>query len=590
MSEQQLVTLSIDGQKVEAEKGTTLVEVGRQIGVDIPTLCYHQSVRPHNTCRICCVELVKGEKRTLVPACIYPAREGLQIFTETATVQQHRKSVLERLAASCPDIPSIQELASRYGVAEPYRVVEADNCIACGLCARMCEEVVQAGAIKWDRESEKTGLQLSHIDTDRCIVCGACASVCPTGKLAIEPLWKNTREPREFTLGPDTAVFLPTYQAVPKVPVIDREACIHFKTGGCRICEQACEHNAIDHQAIEKQVDIEVGQILLATGFDLFNARSMAQYGYGIHDNVYTSLEVEHMLNASGPTGGQVLLKDGRVPQSIGILHCIGSRDERHNRYCSRVCCMYALKYAHLVKERTEAEVYQFYIDMRAFGKGYEEFYGRILDENVNVVRGKVAEIVHTPSSNGSLVVRCEDTLIKKFREIPVEMIVLCNALEPQHDGERMKQLFSISTSADGFFLEKHPKLDPTATATDGIYIAGCCQGPKDIPDTVAQASSAAARILATIARGEVEVEPIQAVIRPELCSGCRTCNQLCPYHAIFYDQDSGISIVNEAACKGCGTCVAACPSSAATASGFTDQQIFAEIEGLLVDGTGRIN
>ena len=582
MSEIQLVTLSIDGQMVKAEKGVTLVEVARQVGIDIPTLCYHESVRPHNSCRICCVELVKGEKHTLVPACIYPVREGLEILADSEVVKQHRKKVLEQLAGNCHGVPRIQELASEYGVTAPYRVIDADNCIACGLCARMCQEVVQAGAIHWDHDSEQTGLQISHINTSRCIVCGACASVCPTGKLAIEPLWKRSREPREFSLGPNSAVYIPTYQAIPKVPVIDRDACIYFQTGGCRICEQACEHAAIDHQANEEQVDIEVGQILLTTGFEIFDARAMAQYGYGIHDNVYSSLEVEHMLNAAGPTGGKVVLKNGSTPASIGILHCIGSRDERHHRYCSRVCCMYALKYAHLLKERTDAEVYQFYIDMRASGKGYEEFYGRILAENVNVVRGKVAEIVRTPSGNGALVVRCEDTLIKKYREIPVEMVVLCNALEAQPDMEPMKQMFSISTSSDGFFLEKHPKLDPTTTATDGIYIAGCCQGPKDIPATVAQASSAAARILATIAKGEVEIEPIQAVIRSEACSGCRTCNDLCPYHAISYDREAGISVVDETLCKGCGTCVAACPSSAASAQGFNDEQIYAEIAGVL--------
>jgi len=246
---------------------------------------------------------------------------------------------------------------------------------------------------------------------------------------------------------------------------------------------------------------------------------------------------------------------------------------------------MYALKFAHLIKDRTNAEVYQFYIDMRSFGKGYEEFYSRILDEDVNVIRGKVAEVTKYGFSNngdGSLLIHCEDTLTKKYREIPVDMVILCNAIEPQPDSEKIRRSFSLSLSPDGFFLEKHPKLDPTATANDGIYIAGCCQGPKDIPDTVAQASSAAARILAYIAKGEVEIEPIQAYIEPELCAGCRLCNNLCPYGAISFDEEENISKVNEALCKGCGTCVAACASSAATAKHFSDKQIFAEIEGIL--------
>jgi heterodisulfide reductase subunit A len=251
---------------------------------------------------------------------------------------------------------------------------------------------------------------------------------------------------------------------------------------------------------------------------------------------------------------------------------------------------MYALKFAHLLKDRTNAEVYQFYIDMRSFGKGYEEFYSRILEEEVNVIRGKVAEVVRTgraKQDQGALLIRCEDTLIKKYREIPVDMVILCNALEPQSDSEQIQKMLSISLSPDGFFLEKHPKLDPTATATDGIFIAGCCQGPKDIPDTVAQAASAAARILSNISKGEVEIEPIQAYIDPALCAGCRFCNDLCPYSAIAYDEVEHISRVNEVLCKGCGTCVSACPSSAATARHYSDKQIFAEIEGLLEKVSG---
>jgi heterodisulfide reductase subunit A len=246
---------------------------------------------------------------------------------------------------------------------------------------------------------------------------------------------------------------------------------------------------------------------------------------------------------------------------------------------------MYALKFAHLIKDRTDAEVFEFYIDMRAFGKGYEEFYSRILEEGVNVIRGRVAEVVgqgYSRNGDGPLLIRCEDTLTQKYREIPVDMVVLCNALEPQKDSEDVRRHFTMSCSPGGFFLEKHPKLDPTATATDGVYIAGCCQGPKDIPDTVAQASSAAARILANISKGEIEVEPIQAVIDPDRCAGCRVCNDLCPYGAISYDADTNVSEVNDALCKGCGTCVASCPSAAATAKHFSDEQIFAEIEGIL--------
>lgn len=246
---------------------------------------------------------------------------------------------------------------------------------------------------------------------------------------------------------------------------------------------------------------------------------------------------------------------------------------------------MYALKFAHLIHDRTKAAIYQFYIDMRAFGKGYEEFYSRLLDEGITMIRGKAAEVVEAGwkrEDEGKLLIRCEDTLIGKFREIPVDMVILCNAIEPRKDSDAVRKIFSISKSPDGFFLERHPKLDPTSTTTDGVFIAGCAQGPKDIPDTVAQASSAAARMLSLIAKAEVEIDPIRASVQEEYCSGCKVCNNLCPYTAISFVDEKKVSYVNEALCKGCGTCVAACPSGAMTGSGFTDKQIYAELEGLL--------
>jgi len=353
----------------------------------------------------------------------------------------------------------------------------------------------------------------------------------------------------------------------------------------CFECVRVCEPKAIDHLMKDEIMKIDVGQILVATGYTLFDASQLAQYGYGRLENVYTALEFERMLSSTGPTGGKVILKNGKEPRAVAIIHCVGSRDENYHRYCSRVCCMYALKFAHLVKDRTNAEVYNFYIDMRAFGKGYEEFYSRILNEGVNVIRGKVAEVVQmgwSKQDEGTLLVRCEDTLIGRFREIPVDMVILCSAIEPRHDAEEVRRLFGISRSPDGFFLERHPKLDPVATSTDGIFVAGCAQGPKDIPDTVAQASAAAARMLATISKGVVEIDPIRAEIDEEHCSGCRICNALCPYNAIEYLEEKKVSKVNSALCKGCGTCVAACPAGAITGFGFSDKQIYAEIEGIL--------
>jgi heterodisulfide reductase subunit A len=353
----------------------------------------------------------------------------------------------------------------------------------------------------------------------------------------------------------------------------------------CLECERVCEPEAVVHAMTDEVKDIAVGQVLLATGYQLFDARRANQYGYGRLPDVVNGLEFERMISSAGPTSGRVLTREGKPPRAIAILHCVGSRDENYHRYCSRVCCMYALKFAHLVKDRTDAEVYQFYIDMRAYGKGFEEFYGRVLEEGTHVIRGKAAEVVEARgplAEHGAMVVRCEDTLIGAFREVPVDMVVLCAAIEPQADANRLKQIFTISQSPDGFFLERHPKLDPTSTFTDGIYIAGCCQGPKDIPDTVAQASGAAARMMGMIAKGQVAMDPVRATIVAERCSGCRICNNLCPYSAISFDADHKVSVVEKTLCKGCGTCVAACPAGAIEGSGFTDEQILAEVEGLL--------
>ena len=293
------------------------------------------------------------------------------------------------------------------------------------------------------------------------------------------------------------------------------------------------------------------------------------------------------MSNASGPTGGDVILKDGCEPKSIAILHCIGSRDENYHKYCSRVCCMYSLKFAHLLREKLpEAAVYQLYIDMRCAGSGYEEFYERLQEEGVNFIRGKAGEITdlaESPAEKGKLMVVVEDTLVRRKRRLPVDMVVLSCALEPRPDAGELARILTLSRKADGFFLEKHPKLDPVATTTDGIFIVGCCQSPKDIPDTVAQASAAAARVLALISKGKVEIEAAIAAIDEEHCAGCKICIDLCPYKAISFDEEKKVSRVNEALCKGCGTCVAACPSGAIKGKHFTTEEIMAEIEGVLV-------
>jgi heterodisulfide reductase subunit A len=355
----------------------------------------------------------------------------------------------------------------------------------------------------------------------------------------------------------------------------------------CLECIKACQANSIVQDMEDETVEVEVGNIIVATGYDAFDPTPLYQYGYGRLDNVLTALEFERMINASGPTAGEVTLKDGSHPKTVGIIHCVGSRDEKYHEYCSQVCCMYSMKLGHMIREHVPgAQIIDFYIDLRCVGKAFEEFYNRVLDEGTTFVRGRPAEvtdIAESPEEEGKLIIIGEDTLVGRQRRVPVDMVILSVALEPRADAGDVARLFSVSRSADGFFLEKHPKLDPVATMNDGIFVVGCCQSPKDIPQTVAQASAAAARALAAISAGSIEVEAATSVIIEELCSGCKTCSDLCPFGAITFDDEKKVSSINDALCKGCGVCVAACPSGAIVGRHFTTQQLMAEIEGALL-------
>ncbi len=419
-----------------------------------------------------------------------------------------------------------------------------------------------------------------YVVEDACVGCLECIDAC---------VYKTAKFEDEFNLGLGRRkpVYIPFPQATPQMVLIDPDTCLNLKTGKCKkTCVEACaDRHAIDFDQKETFVEIKVGTIIVATGFKSFDARRVPAYGYGVYPNVYTALEVERLVNASGPTAGEVVLRDGREPKAIGIIHCVGSRDKKTNRWCSRVCCMYSMKLAHLLKEHTGAEVYNFYIDVRTPGKGYEEFYDKLLDEGVHFIRGRVGEVTDwamNAEEEGKLVIRVEDTLAGCVRRIPVDMVVLATGLEPQTDAQDVRRLFNMSCGTEGFFLERHPKLAPVNTFTDGIFIAGACQGPRDIPDTVAQAGAAAAEALVLIDKGFVEQEPNTAFVLDQECSGCKSCIPLCPYTAIGFDDGRKKAVINEALCKGCGTCVASCPSGSIVQNLFEDEEIFSEIEGIL--------
>lgn len=416
-----------------------------------------------------------------------------------------------------------------------------------------------------------------YIDEHLCTGCGLCMEKCP----------KQVESEFEEHLSTRKAIYRNSPQSVPNKPVIDRDNCIWFVKGKCGACQKNCPSGAVDFTQTEQRLTVEVGTIILATGFDGFDPTPLKQYGFGRYPEVYTGLQFERLNNAVGPTGGKIVMKNGKAPESVGIIHCVGSRDVNHHEYCSRVCCMYALKYDHLIKDKLghDAQVYNFYIDMRCFGKGYEEFYRRVLAEGVTFIRGRPGEITDkalTPGEEGKLVVVVEDTLLGRNRRIPVDMVVLCAAMEPRKDTPEVARTFGVSQGVDLFFLEEHPKLGPVSTATDGIFLAGSCQGPKDIPDTVSHASGAAAQALALAVRGVVNISPIVSSINPDICSGCRTCMDLCAYSAIEYDNLRGVCVVNEAMCKGCGSCAGHCPSGAAQIRHFSEKQLFGELEGLL--------
>lgn len=415
-----------------------------------------------------------------------------------------------------------------------------------------------------------------YVDENRCTGCGTCTEKCPTKRISNE---FNER------LNVRTAIYSPFPQAVPKTPVIDPAHCrVLAEHKRCGVCQKVCEAKAIDFDQEPQKVDVTIGAVIVCTGFNAFDPSPLSQYGYGRYAEVYTSLQFERLNNATGPTSGQILMKNGNPPRRVAIIHCVGSRDRQYRKYCSRVCCMYSMKFAHLVREKTGAEVWEFYIDIRSPGKLYEEFYTRVQEEGVHFIRGRVAEVTDIPDrpeDEGRLTVVAENTLTYRIQRIPVDMVILSVGLEPAHGADAVATMTGISTDSDGWFNELHAKLAPVATANSGVFVAGCCQGPKDIPDTVAQAMAAAGEAVALLSKGVVQTRAEISHIDPDLCSGCRTCLEVCPYSAITFDSGRMVAVVNDAQCQGCGSCAAACPGSAAKVRHFTDSQVMEELEAL---------
>lgn len=412
-----------------------------------------------------------------------------------------------------------------------------------------------------------------YVIEDDCTGCGQCQEICP---IEIPNYYDEG-------VGMVKAIYIPFPQAVPLVATIDKDYCID-----CGLCETVCGPDAIDRNQEPEEIVLRVGTIIAATGYDPYDPTAKYEYGYGRYSNVITGLEIERLINASGPTAGHVVRpSDGATPKRVAFIHCVGSRDEQIGKaYCSRVCCMYSMKNAQLcIDHEPDTEVTCYYMDIRSFGKGYEEFYKNSQEKyGIEFLRGRPAEIIE--NEDLSLTIRAEDTLLGKITEYTYDMVVLSVGLEPPAGSNELRQTLGLSRTSDGFYMEAHPKLRPVDTLTDGVYIAGVAQGPKDIPDSVAQGSAAASRAAIPMAKGEVEIEPITASTDETVCGACEVCVELCPFGAVSIEGegDEKHAAINVALCKGCGTCVGACPSGAMNQNHFKTEQIMAQISAALED------
>jgi len=410
--------------------------------------------------------------------------------------------------------------------------------------------------------------QPRYVDIDTCTSCGDCSEICPV----------DIPADFEARLSYRKAIYIPFAQAVPSAYLLDMENCLGVDAVRCGKCKEKCEAGAINYDDDEKIIDIEVGTIIVSTGFDLFDATKKPEYGYGEFSNVVNIGEIERMLSSAGPTQGNIVRpSDLQKPKKMVYIQCVGSRDELTNNYCSRVCCMTAIKQARMIRDKTGIDIYVFYIDLRTFGKGYEEFYESTAKAGVTFIRGRVGEILQDDETQ-NLTVRGEDTLLGKPIQLTnVDLVVLSTGVVASASTDSVAHALNLSLSPDGFLLEAHPKLRPVDSFNDGIFVAGMVQGPKDIPDTVAQAKAAASGAMALMGRGKINIEPYYSIVDEERCAGCQVCISVCPYNAVALNE-RGYAEVNPALCKGCGTCTSTCASGAISSQHYTDGQIAAMI------------
>jgi heterodisulfide reductase subunit A len=513
----ELIRITIDGREAQFKRDTTILQAARELGIEIPTLCHHPALEPYGACRLCTVEILERGRPRLVTSCNYPIRDEIEIRTASEPVVRGRRMLVELLWARCPEAVVFQKLAARYGIQKPrFEPREGELCYLCGLCVRACNEIVGARAISFvgrgvDRDVGTPFFKFS----EACIACGACEFVCPTGAIKVPDV--TDKEIRPLLLEFDAKlrrrgnVYINFPQAVPNVPVIDREHCLHFLAGTCGVCSVVCPPGAIAYGQEDEFIDVDVGAVVVAAGYDLYSQENLGEYGAGQVPDVIDALAMERLLSASGPTAGVVRRpSDGKEPKEVVWVQCAGSRDpEQGMPYCSKICCMYSAKQAMLYKHKVpDGQAYVFYIDIRSAGKHYEEFIQRVMEEDrVLYVRGKVSRLFR---EGDKVMVWGVDTLTGLPVEVAADLVVVSAAMVSREGTRRLAGMLGLAVDGFGWLTEAEGNLAPLETGRPGIFMAGAGIGPKDIPETVSQGSGAAGKVLSLLGRGEEEETPDQ--------------------------------------------------------------------------------
>jgi heterodisulfide reductase subunit A len=498
-----MISLTINDKKIEAEEGLTVLKVAEKAGIRIPTLCSHKALSPYGACRVCLVEISQdGEPSSIQASCTYPALEGLVVQTDSQRVIKTRKIMIELLLARCPDSEEIKNLAKELGIEKTRVKPKNKDCSLCGLCVRMCQERMGRAAISFSGRGPRREVTSPFgRPSEVCQACGACDFICPTGKIRLPEVSKNEPRPIPFEhnmgLNSRPAVYISYPQAIPNKAAIDSRYCVHILRDKCEICKEFCEAEAIDYDQKEEKLDLKVGSVILSPGYDLFDAGTKLEYGYLNYSNVVTALEFERILSASGPYEGKVLRRSDKAsPKKIAFVQCVGSRDTERD-YCSSICCMYATKEAIIAKEHAgeDLKCHIFFMDLRAFGKGFDAYYERAKELRVKYIRCRPSSIEEIPETKNLKISYVTDD--GKMLTEQYDLVVLAVGLRPPELAKKLNSNFGIKLNEHGFCWTDPFK--PVESSKEGIFVCGPFTEPKDIPETVTQAGGAASKVLSLL-------------------------------------------------------------------------------------------